>query len=150
YLLFLIGDYSQSLRLMQEAEAAFEKIGDVIHVAHCRNDRAEILLELNLPEYAHELATLAEDGFRLSGLNGDRARALLLSGRCLVRLGRNNEAWIAYTKSRALFESESNTIGASLADLETAAVMAAQGHIETTEQLVAQTRDVFRNQNHIP
>jgi CHAT domain-containing protein/tetratricopeptide (TPR) repeat protein len=150
YLLFLVGDYAQSLRLMQEAEAAFQKLGDAIHVAHCRSDRAEILLELNLPEYALGLATLAEDGFRCSGLNGDRARALLISGRCLARLNRKTEALKQYQQSRTLFHSEGNLIGASLADLETAAAMTSQVNAEAATQLVEEAGDVFRNHKHIP
>jgi hypothetical protein len=49
---------------MQIAEAGFRTLGDEIHVAHCRADRAEILLELNLPEHALESANLAEQSFR--------------------------------------------------------------------------------------
>src|SRR5215471_6739927 len=58
YLLYLVGDYAQALKLMQIAESGFQAIGDGIHVAHCRLDRAEILAELNLIEHAFELASL--------------------------------------------------------------------------------------------
>jgi hypothetical protein len=43
----------------------FLELRDEIHVAHCRLDRAEILLELNLPEHAFVLGNLAEKGFVL-------------------------------------------------------------------------------------
>src|SRR5262249_33327755 len=44
YLLFLVGDYAQAFKLMQQAETGFQTIGDEAHVARCRLDRAEILL----------------------------------------------------------------------------------------------------------
>src|SRR4029077_20247084 len=115
YLLFLIGEYGQALKVMQDAEAGFLQLGDEIHVAHCRLDRAAILLELNLPEHAFELANLAEKGFRSSGLNSDRSRALLLVGRCLARQGRSTEAVTHYSAGKRLFEAESNDIWASIA-----------------------------------
>src|SRR5262249_14708217 len=40
YLLFLAGDYVRAVQLMQVAEAGFREIGDEVHVAHCRLDRA--------------------------------------------------------------------------------------------------------------
>ena len=149
-LLFLMGDYAQALKLMQVAETEFRKIGDEVHVAHCRRDHAEILLELNLPEHAYELANLAEKGFSSSGLTDDRARALLLLGRCLMRVGRTGEAATQYRKAKNLFIIDGNTIWGSMADLEMAAAFMAQGDAREAQQLAENAGELFRAQNHLP
>jgi CHAT domain-containing protein len=150
YLLFLRGDYAQALKLMQVAEAGFGDLGDEIQVAHCRLDRAEILLELNLPEHAFELACLAESVFRSSGLNGDRSRAVLLLGGCLMRLGRTAEAVTYYSTAKRLFLAEGNSIWASMADLENAGALMASGEAHEAAKLAEQAAEVFRTEKHFP
>lgn len=150
YLLFLVGDYSQALKLLQVAEAGFRNLEDEIHLAHCHLDRAEILLELNLPEHAFESAGLAERGFRASGLNGDRSRAMLLLGRCLMRMGRTAEAVTRYSTAKLLFEAEGNAIWASMADLEIAAAWMTSGNAPEAAELTERAAEVFRSQKHFP
>jgi CHAT domain-containing protein/tetratricopeptide (TPR) repeat protein len=150
YLLFLAGNYAQALKLLQVAEAEFRDIGDEIHVAHCRLDRAELLLELNLPEHAFELAGLAESGFGASGLNGDRSRAMLLLGRCLMRMGRTAEAGSHYSTAKRLFEAEANAIWASMADLEIAAQLMVSGNVPEAAELAERASEMFRKQKHYP
>ena len=150
YLLFLIGDYAQALHLIRVAEAGFQAIGDEVHIAHCRLDRAEILLELNLPEHASELANLAESGFRSAGLNSDRARALLLLGRCLTHQGQMIEAVSHFATSRQLFDAEDNAIWASMADLETASALMASDRTQEAMQLAERAAEVFRLRKHLP
>jgi CHAT domain-containing protein/tetratricopeptide (TPR) repeat protein len=150
YLLFLIGDYAQAMKLMQIAETGFQEIGDEVHIAHCRLDRAEILLELNLPEHASESATLAETGFQASGLKADRARALLVLGRCLVRQGRAIEAVTHYSTGRHLFEAEGNDIWASMANLEIAAALTSLDRADEASELTERASEVFRVQKHLP
>lgn len=150
YLLFLVGDYAQAMKLIQIAESGFQAIGDDVHIAHCRLDRAEILLELNLPEHASELAKLAESGFQSSGLNGDRARALLVLGRCLVRQEQAIEAVTHYSTGRHLFEAEGNDIWASMANLEIAAALMSLGKTGEAIELTERASEVFRLQKHLP
>ncbi len=150
YLLFLVGEYTQALKLMQVAEAGFGELGDEIHVARCRLDRAQILLELNLPEHALELARLAESGFRSSGLNGDRSRAMLLLGGCLMRLGRTGEAVGYYSRGKRLFEKEGNGIWAAMADLEIATALMASGDTSGAAELAERTAEFLRIEKHFP
>ena len=150
YLLFLLGDYAQALNLMREAETGFQAIGDEVHIAHCRLDRAEILLELNLPEHASELANLAENGFRVAGLNSDRARALLLLGRCSTRQGQMIEAVNHFRTGRQLFQAEDNDIWASMADLETAGALMASDSTKEAIEVAERAGEVFRLRKHFP
>src|SRR5262249_52000676 len=91
----------------------------------------------------------AEIGFRSSGLNGDRSRALLLLGRSLVRLGHSDEAIAEYKKARELFQNEGNSIWAAMADLEIAAALMSRGDEAEAIHLAGQAATLFREENHV-
>jgi len=150
YLHFLTGRCAEALKALKSTEASFRELGDEIHVAHCRSTTAEILLGLNLPEHALELATLAEDGFRTSALTIDRCRTLLLIGRCLMRLGHTEEAVSHYSRARRLFGEAGNPIWAAIADLGVASAMTASGRHSEAVSLALQSHDLFRKQRHAP
>lgn len=150
YLLYLTGDSLAALKGMRVAESEFSSRGDLFHVAQCCLDRAEILMELNVPDVAEEVCMRAHEIFASLKLGGDGARSLLLLGRCALRLSRVNEAADRFTKARMLFEKEQNAIWTHVADLELAAALLAQGQLQESSDLARRASEVFQKEGHLP
>ena len=77
YLHYLRGDYVQAARLYRVSRADAEQAGDFYHVALCDLDQSEMCLELNLSEEAAHLAQSAAVRFERSGMNYERAKAIV-------------------------------------------------------------------------
>jgi CHAT domain-containing protein/tetratricopeptide (TPR) repeat protein len=125
YLQYLMGDCTAALKVMQQAEAEFCSQGDDFFVAQCRLDRAEILADLNLLDQAERLSRDAAEMFRSMNISGDRARALLLLGRCSLKAGHREQAISNFAEAKTLLDAEGNPIWGQLADMERASVQAA-------------------------
>lgn len=150
YLLYLTGDSLAALKGMQAAESEFSSRGDLFHVAQCCLDRAEILMELNVADVAEEVCVRADEIFSSLKLDGDRARSLLLLGRCALRMGGLSEAADRFLHARRLFEKEQNRIWAHVADLEQATALLAEDRLRESWDLAWQALEVFHEEGHLP
>ncbi|HYR85561.1 MAG TPA: CHAT domain-containing protein [Terriglobia bacterium] len=148
YLLYLLGDCTAALKTMQQAEAEFMIQGDDFFVAQCRLDRAEILADLNLLDQAERLSRDAEQTFRSMSVSGDRARALLLLGRCSLKSGYPDQAILNFTEAGRLFEAEGNRIWGQLADMERASALTPVQSVTQSLALAAQASSLFQEHGH--
>ncbi|HYR87549.1 MAG TPA: CHAT domain-containing tetratricopeptide repeat protein [Terriglobia bacterium] len=148
YLLYLLGDCTAALKTMQQAEAEFMTQGDDFFVAQCRLDRAEILSDLNLLDQAERLSRDAEATFRSMNVSGDRARALLLLGRCSLKSGNRDQAILNFTEARRLFEAEENRIWGQLADMERASALTPAESATQSLAVAAQASRMFQEDGH--
>jgi CHAT domain-containing protein/predicted negative regulator of RcsB-dependent stress response len=148
YLLYLLGDYTAALKTMQQAEAEFMVQGDDFFVAQCRLDRAEILADLNLLDQAERLSRDAEETFRSMNVSGDRARALLLLGRCSLKSGSRERAISNFTEAKQLFESEENQIWGQLAEMERASALTSLEGPTQAIAVAAQASRMFQEHGH--
>ena len=148
YLLYLLGDCTAALKTMQQAEAEFMVQGDDFFVAQCRLDRAEILADLNLLEQAERLSRDAEETFHSMNVSGDRARALLLLGRCSLKAGHQDQAILNFTEAKRLFEAEGNRVWGQLADMERVSAITSFEWATQALAVAAQASRMFQEQGH--
>ena len=101
----LRGNYEEALRRFEEVQAAFERFGDGMHLAHVDLDRAEVHLIMNMPAEAQTHALRAAERFAALGLGKDRAQAEYFAGRAAAMQGRLEEAIALYAGARRSFAS---------------------------------------------
>src|SRR5208337_4346784 len=77
YLHYLRGDYVGAMQLYRVSRADAEQAGDFYHAALCDLDESEMYLELNLTEESGQLAKNAAARFEQSGMNYERAKAVV-------------------------------------------------------------------------
>src|SRR5439155_331088 len=139
----------EALQSYERAAVFLENSDDYEAAAGVLINRSGILLKLNLPEYACELARSAEDIFRNCALNGDRARDFLLIGRGVLQSGATLEALGHYKEAKRLFQVQGNVIWAAVADLEIAAGLMESGKWSEAESLAEEVGELFRSHHHL-
>jgi CHAT domain-containing protein len=148
YLLYLIGRSLDARRVLQSVEKEFENQHDEFNLAQCRLDRADVLIELNLPEHAAGLAAAAEAAFSRLGASSDRARALLISGRCAFKQNDLRRAEASLEQARSIFRAEGNKVWACLVDLERAGVLLAARNVDAAWSVAVQAAESLPPADH--
>jgi CHAT domain-containing protein/tetratricopeptide (TPR) repeat protein len=116
------GRYSQALRWLTTALAAFETHGPPLRVAEARRDLADAYLALNLLPEAVALYDRAIEECRAAAVPVDEAWARVQRARALARDGRTAEAARGLAQARALFESQRHPLGTAMVDFAAAAI----------------------------
>jgi len=122
YLYFLLGQYSQALTRFAQVRDTFTRLNDQRHLALCDLDEAEVLLALNRPADADELAARAVASFDGLAMRYEAAKARAFGAIARVDGGDFIRAAALLDEAGALFEQEGNvlwvaTVGLLRADL---------------------------------
>lgn len=117
YLHYLRGDYIRAMRLYRVSRQDAEQAGDFYHVALCDLDESEMCLELNLTEEAERLAKRAAARFRDSGMNYERAKAVVNEAMAASRNGEIRRPLRLLRDARRLFQDEQNPVWPAIIDL---------------------------------
>lgn len=142
YLLFRQGRYHEALQDYYRIKSEQQQLGDVVSVAWCNMDMAEIYLRLSVYEESARLAKEAERSFATSGNASSAEWARTVGGLAMAGLGEIVEArrslssaLQAYSKQGA--EAMTGLVHAYLTDLELAAgdYLAAERHALEAERL---------------
>lgn len=104
YAAVLRGHFEEALVRYERVEQAFEQLRDDMHAAHVDLDRAEIHLQLNLPDDARGYAERAASRFEALGLVKDLAQAEYFAGRAAAMAGEFEAAVGCYDAARRRFE----------------------------------------------
>ncbi len=147
YLLFRQGRYHEALQDYYRIKSEQQQLGDMVSVAWCNMDMAEIYLHLSVYEESARLAKEAESSFTTSGNASSAEWARTIGGLAIAGLGeivkarrRLSSALQAYSKQGA--EAMMGLVHAYLTDLELAAgdYLAAERHALEAERLFSYQR----------
>ena len=117
YLHYLRADYLEAARLYRVSRENAERAGDLYHVALCDLDESEMCLELNLSDEADRLAQSAALRFAQSGMNYERAKAVVNQAMAASHSADYPRALTLLRDARRLFENENNQVWPALIDL---------------------------------
>ena len=98
------GDWSTAIALLKEAQSLARERDAHLQAARMDLDIALLLLERGLPDQALPLARRSLDRFSERGLPVKQARAHIVCGRCLMDLGRWEEAEEHFHRALAVAE----------------------------------------------
>jgi CHAT domain-containing protein/tetratricopeptide (TPR) repeat protein len=135
YLHYLRGDYVGAMQLYQVSRADAEQAGDFYHAALCDLDESEMYLELNLTEEATQLAQNAAARFHTSGMNYERAKAIVNQAMAASQNDDPGRAIRLLREARQLFEKEQNQVWPALIDLYQAILRYQQGRFPEARRL---------------
>src|SRR5437762_4363390 len=135
------GAYARALDLCRTTRSRCEEIGDVYHLALCDLDQAELSLELNLVEEAHDLASSARRKLDHLGMAYEAAKALNVLAIAASRTGDHRRALNLFTDARRRFRRERNPIWPAQIDLCRATVLLEARRIDMARRLA---RAAFR------
>ena len=107
----LRGRYESALQRYAEVESKFRRLDDERHLAHVDLDRAEVYLQLNLPDDARSCARRAEEKFEALELEKERAEAAYLRGRAEELHRRPREALAHYERAERRFAAIGLSMG---------------------------------------
>ncbi len=135
YLHYLRGDYVQATRLYRVSRADAEQAGDFYHVALCDLDESEMCLELNLSSEAASLARSAANRFEQSGMNYERAKAVVNQAMAASHGADYEGALRLLRQARRLFAKERNEVWPALIELYQAILRYQQGNYPAARRL---------------
>jgi tetratricopeptide (TPR) repeat protein len=143
YMHYLRGDYVHAARLYRVSRADAEQAEDFYHVALCDLDESEMCLELNLNDEAARLARSAAQHFERSGMNYERAKAVVNQAMAASRTADHPRALRLLRDARRLFKHERNEIWPALIDLYQAILRYQQGRYPNAKRLVGKAARVL-------
>ena len=135
YLHYLRGDYLGAMQLYRVSRADAEQAGDFYHAALCDLDESEMDLELNLTDEAAQLAQNAATRFQASGMNYERAKAIVNQAMAASQTDDHAHAIRLLRQARQLFEKEQNQVWPALIDLYQAILRYQQGRYPEARRL---------------
>ena len=110
YLLFLKGDYSQSLALFEQVGARFEAAGDARSSALTRLDLVELNVQINQYGTALLIGEETRQQFHKMGLRYEEARAHYFMALAELSLGDVEKAVVRLDEAEKLFRLEKNVL----------------------------------------
>ncbi len=121
-LYFKRGSYSEALRSLEKVRPRYREQEDDLRLAQCDLERAEIYLQLNLPQEAAELAVSAQKFFEGNSNPAETAQCLALVG--IAQSERGDMAAAEHTFQRAveMFRDLGKAVEAAGVDLQLARI----------------------------
>ncbi len=135
YLHYLRGDYLRAMRLYRVSRTHAEQASDFYHAALCDLDESEMCLELNLTDEGAQLAKQAALRFEQSGMNYERAKAVVNQAMAASHGGDLGRALRLLRLARRLFENEQNQVWPAIIDLYQAILRYQQGRYPDAQRL---------------
>jgi CHAT domain-containing protein len=143
---FRRGNYSTSLRILEQVRRRHEELGDARRVGLCDMDRAEIYLELNLFDDAERMAARAFETFHRLGNRYEEATCLTHQAIALFKKMQDKDAEKALLAAREIFVNEGNELFVGVVDLWRAQLLIRQQQFSTAQELAQHTAEIFERQ----
>ena len=143
---FRRGNYSTSLRILEQVRRRHEELGDARRVGLCDMDRAEIYLELNLFDDAANFARRAHETFNRLGNKYEAGKCLAYEGIAEFKLLNDKNAGRALLTARDVFLKEGNEVWVAVIDLWRAQLLIRQQQFSTAQELAQRAAEVFKKQ----
>jgi tetratricopeptide (TPR) repeat protein len=143
---FLRGNYSTSLRILEQVRRKHEELGDARRVGLCDMDRAEIYLELNLFEDAARIAAKASEVFERLANRYEAAKCLAFQGIAEFKLQNDHNAEKALLAATDMFNREGNDMWVAALDLWRAQLLIRQQQFSAAQELAQRSAEVFEKQ----
>ncbi|MBI2150210.1 MAG: CHAT domain-containing protein [Acidobacteria bacterium] len=143
---FMRGNYSTSLRILEQVRHKHEKLDDARRVGLCDMDRAEIYLELNLFEDAVKNASRAFETFERLGNRYEAGKCLTYQGIAEFKLLNDKDAEKAFMSAREIFLKEGNEVWVAVLDLWRAQLLIRQQQFSTAQELAQHSAEIFEKQ----
>ncbi|MBK8233875.1 MAG: hypothetical protein IPK72_25685 [Candidatus Eisenbacteria bacterium] len=134
----LEGRYRVALPLLISAQEVFAKVGARDMQASVDRAKAEIHLDLEMPEEAHGQATAAVSAFRGEGMELDANLAELLLARSELALGRPEDAELRLATMRGFFSASHLRLRVAQVDLEAARALLQRDRVDEAARLAQQ------------
>jgi DNA-binding NarL/FixJ family response regulator len=134
-----VGDNEAAEALLTRLEHGAHAVGSPWAQAAHDRARGALMLARGRPADAIASLTAAAEAFERLGFRGDGARAVLLRGRALLRIGRRGQAAAALADARSRFAAMGAPLWEAQAadELERAAPGRARGELTPAEQRIA-------------
>ncbi len=143
---FKRGSYSKALRSLEKARFRHEEMSNDRQLAVCDLARAEIYLQLNLPQEASDLAEKAHGIFERQSSAVDAAKCLALVGIAQAEKGESRAAEETFRRARKLFRQEGNEVSTAAVDLQLAKLVYKQRQFPEAQQLALSAAEAFEAQ----
>ena len=142
-LYFKRGSYSEALRSLEKVRPRYREQGDDRRLALCDLERAEIYLQLNLPQDAADLAESALTFFEGNSSPAETAQCLALVG--IARSDRGETATAQQTFRRAgdMFRGLGRAVDAAAVDLQLAKIQLQREDFPAAENLASAAAAAF-------
>lgn len=140
---FKQGAYSEALRDLDKMRALYRKRGDNQRLALCEMTRAEICLQLNLPQEAAELAEAAGRTFEELSSPSEAAHCLAISGIASAELGDSIIADDRLHRASAQFREIGDQVSAAGTDLQRARLILPLGDNSRVRELALGAAEIF-------
>lgn len=142
-LYFKRGSYSEALRSLEKVRPRYVNLGDDRRLALCDLQRAEIYLQLNLPQEACELAESALEHFEQNSSPAEAAQCLALVGIAQSDRGEHEAAEGTFVQAEKKFRALGKRVQAAGVDLHRAKIRNARGEVVAAQTLATSAVETF-------